>query len=153
MKRFWLIFVFMLLACVGYDSYEYLGDFIKNSDATYSIYTSDVCDANDVEIIDVGAGYIVSCGVTDGEKVFNALKQNAYGQSVSLKGDLNYCKSLITSMGVKVVKCENFNNIYNIYGIGDFGNKIVVDGQKFNVQIAYRDGVVTIGCPVILGSY
>ncbi len=153
MRRFWIFFVFMFLVSVGYETSNYLGDLLKSEDATYSIYTNQSIEMEGIEVVSLGFGYIISSDTVNGQYLYDRLKNNSYGQSVSLKGNLNDCYAIINLLGVKVLESEHFDNIYNIYGEGDFGEKVDVNGAKVNIQIAYRSGMITIGCPIILGSY
>ena len=153
MRRFWIFFAFMFLVSIGYETSNFLGDLLKSEDATYSIYTNQSIEMDGIDVVSLGFGYIISSDTMNGQFLYDKLKNNAYGQSVSLKGDLNDCNTIIRLLGVNVLGSEHFDNIYNVYGEGDFGEKIVVNGAKVNIQIAYRSGMITIGCPVILGSY
>ena len=145
--------MFMFLVSVGYETSNYLGDLLKSEDATYSIYTNQSIEMEGIEVVSLGFGYIISSDTVNGQYLYDRLKNNSYGQSVSLKGNLNDCYAIINLLGVKVLESEHFDNIYNIYGEGDFGEKVDVNGAKVNIQIAYRSGMITIGCPIILGSY
>ena len=46
--------------------------------------------------------------------------------------------------------------IYSLYGYSNnenFINAIDIDGEKVNVQLAFNNGTLVIGTPIILGDY
>ena len=60
----------------------------------------------------------------------------------------------INELEVKVLKEEWILGIRIVYGFVTNKNSYVfIDGKKVNIQIAYSNGTLTIGYPVITGGY
>lgn len=152
MKRFWLFFSFVILLCFVYNSGDFLGDLLEKEDAVYSIYTCKEVDG-DLTCINLGAGYILNGEKLEAKRVFTNLRGRLYGQSVSFSGTKDVFDDLITIFDMRPIISETFDNICCVYGVGDFGEKVNVSGGMVNIQMVYCDGKITIGCPIILGSY
>lgn len=76
------------------------------------------------------------------------------GQSVRFIGkdeDIDY---LIRKLNIQVKDEQNFSNIRTIYGYSArLGEGVKLSGEKVNIQIARRGSTITVGTPLILGSY
>lgn len=152
MRRFWLFFSFVILLCCVCSEGDFLGDLLDRQDAIYSIYSSKEMDSK-LDCTNLGVGYILSGDKQEAKKVFKNLLGGLYGQSVSFDGTKEGFDRLQAILNVKPIIKEKFDNISCVYGVGDFGAKVSVGGKKVNIQMVYRDGKITIGCPIILGSY
>ncbi len=77
------------------------------------------------------------------------------GESVTFRASLNKVAAIIEKYQVTDFETQYGSNFYTVYGYSPKLNEYAVnlDGNTINIQIAYRDGVVTVGTPVILGSY
>ncbi len=63
-------------------------------------------------------------------------------------------KKVFQDLRIHIIKCENVNGIDIIYGYSpSFSEAVSVGGQKINFQFALSNNKVTIGCPIIFGSY
>lgn len=154
MKRF--IFVLILtivivgvLTCFmprSFDSYAIQ----LSKQATVSIYcrqtTSD-------DAIDMGTGYIVEC---DTQSYANTLDKctGVDGVSVSFCGYVDDVAQIVEKFNLQTVSICEIDGLYVVCGASDkIKGGVTLDGAKVNLQIAYKDGVVTVGSPLILGSY
>ena len=48
---------------------------------------------------------------------------------------------------------RGFDNIVMVTLGTGVGGGVILDGKRVNCQIAYRDGVISVGFPLILGDY
>ena len=54
----------------------------------------------------------------------------------------------------KIIKVENSDNVENFYAYTcGLVHSVFIDGKKVNFQIAINKNTITIGSPIILGSY
>ena len=153
MKR--IIFAVVLTAViVGVLTYfmpkgldAYLQDI--NACATVSIY----CRETNIDCIDMGTGKIVECSVADFADTIAQCK-DVDGFSVSFSGaEQDICR-LADMFDLKVTSTLNLDGLYIVCGnSARIKGGVTLDGAKVNVQIAYKDGTVTVGSPLILGSY
>ena len=117
--------------------------------ATVSIY----CRKTDLDCIDMGSGKIVECNVSDFN---NALEhcQDVDGFSVSFSGTDKDVERIIRLFKLKVTSTLDINGLQIVCGNSSkLTGGVTLDGQRVNLQIAYKDGTVTVGSPLILGSY
>lgn len=79
---------------------------------------------------------------------------NINGQSVSFCGNEQLYNMLISNLFNNIVLSEQVSNVKCCYGYNNkLNNNINIDGQTINIQIAINQNKITIGTPVILGSY
>ena len=129
------------------DFENYLCSFA--ADATVAIY----CRGTDLDAVDMGNGYKVECAPDN----FSQTVAQCYsvdGLSVSFNGNYDDVARLITFFNLHetsryeqdglLVLCGNSTKI-----VGG----ITVDDALVNLQIAYKDGVIHVGSPLLLGDY
>lgn len=76
------------------------------------------------------------------------------GESVRFIGNDSDIEFLLDRLNIRVVDEYCFSNIHTIYGYSArLGQVVKVSGKKVNIQIAKRGGLITVGCPLIQGSY
>ena len=120
-----------------------------SADATVSIY----CRATDLDCIDVGSGKIVRCSVAEMDSAL-ARCRDLDGFSVSFCGTYNDVERVAQLFNVKVTSTLNLDGLLVLCGNSPkLTGGVTLDGARVNVQIAYKDGTVTVGCPLILGEY
>ncbi len=79
---------------------------------------------------------------------------NIVGISATFKGDYDDMKKVIQKMKVAVKQEETVGEVHIIYGISEScGKPVYANGTNINFQIAIRDNVITVGTPLIMGSY
>lgn len=129
--------------------------------AQYTFYVIDspevrssVGGVKGVEIVANGYTAQVNCPWDLADSIRPVLT-NIGGESVRFGGDKQDITYLIEKYGVEIKDSAEFENVFTVYGYSaafkDY--QTVIDGNRINIQIAYRNGVVTVGSPVILGSY
>jgi hypothetical protein len=77
-----------------------------------------------------------------------------HGQSVSFEGGAGDVAALIERLGVEVFDIQILDNHTIYYGYTrKLRGGVAVDDTLVNIQIAIRGGRVTVGTPLILGSF
>lgn len=157
MKKLSLLsIVFVLLSFININTPSFYN--IKNcyANANYSFYVADDIkfSNNYTEIENAGLGNIVTCNA----QICNIVKKdlsNIVGESITFEGTTRDVINLLDIYNASVVKTEHINeDILCVYAsTSKFKNSILIDNQKINLQIAYSNGRVTMGTPIILGSY
>ena len=120
-----------------------------SSCATVSIY----CRNTDVENIDMGGGKIVRCNVANFASTL-AHCEEVDGFSVSFSGAEQDVARIADIFNLKVTSALNLDGLVIVCGnSAKLVGGVVLDGARVNLQIAYKDGTVTVGSPLILGDY
>lgn len=126
-------------------------------DAKYSIYCLNISsdNFNNATLINNGNGYIIK---TDINNALNIKKNvsNILGESVSFVSNKNVINKIIKYYNIKIFKSEKIGEIEVCYGFSNKLNstqKVNIDENIINIQIAFKENVLTIGTPIILGEY
>lgn len=150
MKRFFAFLsaaltLFSLRCCLPSELPAALG----RQEGTIEIY----CRSYDGTCIQNGSGVIVFCGFDGFEETLGRC-HGVDGVAVSFSGELSDVVETAQKLSLNVVFEESVANVATIYGYSPLvKGGIFVDGQYINVQIAYSDGIVKVGSPLILGSF
>ena len=153
MKRF-IVTLFLTTVIVGALTYSMprgLDVYIEeiSSNATVSIY----CRNTSLDSIDMGSGKIVQCDVAEFKSAL-ALCNDIDGFSVSFNGTTNDVARIIRLFKLKVILMLNIDGLQVVCGnSARLTGGVNLDGEIVNLQIAYKDGNITVGSPLILGSY
>lgn len=153
MKRFivTLVLTAVIVGVLTYFMPKGLNDYIEEicPDATVSIY----CRNADTEAIDMGSGKIVECGVKDFHSTLSRCK-DVDGFSISFCGTAQDVDRIAQLFNLKVTSTLDFDGLQIVCGISEkLKGGVILDGEKVNLQIAFNNGTVTVGSPLILGSY
>lgn len=118
-----------------------------------SIYSrQDVESALIKRRVETGLGFIYYIERRDAEEVRSLFTQ-IDGESIAL-GDGVSAQSILAKLGYKIVSTSNDGVMQVTYAYSARDSSFILSGeQKINLQIAERNGIVTVGWPVILGSY
>lgn len=102
-----------------------------------------------------GNGFLICCSTQNANKIFSNLdKSKICGESVCFENQNFNLKKLLHTFQAKVVKTESTENIYIVYAFSPkFFDYVLIDGKKVNLQIAQSKQKITIGTPLILGSF
>lgn len=126
------------------------------SNAEYSVYCLDIKgDLKNCNVINNGNGYIVKTDIN----LVNYVKSNVVnvlGESVKFKSAITSVDKLVKFYDINSIKRENVDNIICLYGYSNnpsLSNSISIDNQMINIQIAFSNGYLTVGTPIILGDY
>ena len=129
------------------DFVEYLPEF--GADATVSIY----CRQTDLDCVDMGGGYRVTC---EAAKFADTVSQchGIDGVSVSFAGTRDDIEELCKFFRLQVSSVYEQDGLYVVCGKSPkIKNGVLDGGNMVNLQIAYRDGLIHVGSPLILGDY
>ena len=157
MKKLIKYILIVLIVIIALPSKESsLSDLIKEfnySNALYSFYSSSEVKELSATIIKNGNSFIVNTNVSNADSVRNNIN-NIQGESVTFNGTYNDYVTLKTKLFNKFCFDEELLSIKTCYGYNNnLNNSISIDGNVVNIQLAYNNGNITIGTPVILGSY
>lgn len=120
----------------------------------YSAYgLSKLFEVKDVRYRDYKTFTEATGSVANG--AFAALSLNGTeGESVTFCGSKDRFESEIRRLGVTVTERQSLGGIEIVYGYTEkLRGGVNVDGKRVNIELAYRGGTITVGTPVILGSY
>ena len=153
MKRFVVLFI-LSLVIVGALTYvmpKGLESYVQDisADATVSVY----CRQTALDALDMGSGKIVQCSVTDLERVVARCK-DVYAFSASFVGTTQDVERIVQLFNLKVTSTLSIDGLQVVCGnSAKLTGGVTLDGARVNLQIAYKDGTVTVGSPLILGDY
>lgn len=118
-------------------------------DATVNIY----CRQSTCDSIDMGLGRQVTCSVAEFKTTFLNC-DGVDGVSVSFSGQWQDVNVILNRLQAAQVSVQQLDDLYvACYYSSRVQGGVTLDGKRVNMQIAYRDGTITVGYPLILGSY
>lgn len=129
--------------------------YYSDNNIMYSFYTSNICrNIENTNIIKNGNSCIVKCDSVHANQVKQKL-ENISGESITINMPTNKQIELISNyLQNKTIKTEVVDGIEIIYGYDATKLMyVMVDGQKTNIQVAINKNNITIGYPLILGSF
>ena len=125
----------------------YLGCF--GADASVAIY----CRDTQLDAVDMGNGYKVECSSADFTQTL-AKCHSVDGLSVSFAASPDDVAKLVRFFNLQVSSRYKENGLLVICGkSAKIASGVTVGGETVNLQIAYKDGVVHLGSPLLLGDY
>jgi hypothetical protein len=151
-----LLLIFLAIGIFGCLYFFMPTDFIRavskeeaRVDTTVYIY----CDSYDGEYIPNGSGAIVKTTFADYPSALancTAVK----GTSIEFAGTPSDINAILSRLEVTVISSDGAADVASIYGYSPLvKGGIAVDGHVINIHIAYSGGTVSIGSPLILGSF
>jgi len=161
MKKFILLLCFLILMLFIYSFKPVFADVFKQSDLIfgdmeYTIYCLGVeQNIENAEVTNIGNGFIVRTKVDNVAKTKSKIT-NILGESIKFNSSFSKIEKIINLYDIKIIKDEKVGEIYSMYGYAssnNFANSVEIDGEKVNIQIAFNNGTVVIGTPIILGDY
>lgn len=161
MKKLILLISFLILIVCTYSFKPSFADIFKESDLffsdiKYSIYCLNIeKNLSNCRVLNIGNGYIVSCRAEDASYI-KKHSSNVLGESISFKSIFTKIDKILNAYNINIIKEEKVGDIYSLYGYinkSEFNNSVTIDGNKVNVQIAFNNGIITVGTPIILGDY
>lgn len=154
MKRFLIatvliaVIVGIMLYFVPKPNYADVLAYVEH-EATVNIY----CRKTDCDSVDTGLGHQVTCSVDD-FKATLASCRNVDGYSVTFCGSVDEVFDILNRLQATAISCQQLNDLYVVCAYSrHLRGGVTLDGKQVNVQIAYRNNTVTVGYPLILGSY
>lgn len=118
-------------------------------DATVNIY----CRQTSCDSISTGLGYQVTCSVAEFKQTVSSCNQ-IDGVSVSFSGTADDVDAILARLQATAVSVQQLDGLYVACCVSNrLQGGVTLDGKRVNLQIAYSDGTITVGYPLILGSY
>lgn len=143
MKKFVLLLIIVGIITVTYACPSLAVD----NTACYAVYTKyngDTWLYKDV--------YMTECDQNTAKNYRNL--PNAVGYSKRFKGDYDDLLNEARKHNARIIASEEIGGAFIYYGISDsLGKTVNVDGKIVNIQLAIRGSVITVGTPLIMGSY
>ena len=126
---------------------SYLGSF--GADSSVTIY----CRGTDLDAVDMGSGYKAECSSADFVQTV-AQCRNVDGVSISFEGCLDDVAKFVRFFNLQVSSSYKQDGLYVVCGnSAKIVGGVAVGSDLVNLQIAYDNGVVHVGSPLILGDY
>lgn len=154
MKRISLLFICLITLIIGSfnnDKFTQLCSFYN--DATLSFFCENYIEPpNEIfNAISNGNGYIIQTRANKAKETLKFLS-NCSGFMLTFNGTKEDVKALLNE--IKIIKIEFLNDIetYYAYSCGLLYSTML-ESKKVNLQIAINRNIITIGSPIILGSY
>lgn len=153
MKKFFIIPIFVVFIFFANSSSIYSYALALDADTTF--YTSQPFFCNYATTIKNGAVYHVECDAKNLQKILKIIdKKRVKGESFCFSGSKTDINNLLKRFNAVVKSTEEFDDIFvvNAYN-SKFGKSVFVGQDEINIQLAYHCGTITIGSPIILGSF
>ena len=154
MKRF--IFAVILTAVIFGVMLYFIPQSMQTDVFSYSQYNPEItvyCRKTSCQAVDTGLGYLTTCSLADFKSTV-ACCRYVDGVSVAFAGSLYDVTAQAARLRAKEVSRQQLDDLTVIcYYSPLIRERAVIDNKTVNVQIAYRNGTVTVGYPLILGSY
>lgn len=151
----YILIAIIIVVAIPSKQFE-LSDLIKEfnfNNVVNSYYTNTKVDVKNATVIKNGSAYIIESDYSNSNEIKKQLN-NIQGQSVSFGGTYNDYLNLKTNLINNIYICDELLNIKTCYGYNSkLTNSVNIDGNNINIQIAYSEGKIIIGTPVILGSF
>lgn len=153
MKRYILSLIFLAVIvtvalCFIPQNFAYAAA-RRAKDARCFVY----CRFTDLPATNVGYGYIVECDASNLSAALSRCR-DVDGVSLSFSANEEEFWSLVERCDFEKSKTEYFHSLVTVCGYTRKLSGGVYVGNVFtNLQLAYSDGTVYVGSPLILGSY
>lgn len=151
MKKFTLLIVAVVIAIITYSIPNFVGKSEIKGDMQVTYYTNSNISKNSVLLY--GNTYMTTFNGKEYKEIESSLN-NILSVSAQFQGDYNDFKKTQKKCGVNVLNSQTVDDVLIIYGYSDkFGRCVQVLDKMVNIQIAIRKNTITVGTPLIMGSY
>jgi len=119
----------------------------------FSIYSRQVVGSPLIErVTNIGIGFIYTTSSRNAVQLRAKFTQ-IDGESIILD-NFKDPQKILDILGYTQVSTQDMGGLHTVYAYSGRGRDFITsNGQRINLQIAVRAGRVTVGWPVILGSY
>ena len=155
MKRYIVVVIILVLVLLPKGA-EFFTVASSYGVGEYCFYISGEVDEEHFQRVDKnGSDTIGYCSLINAPEVKKQYRGSINGESFTLTGTKLTVGEIVTKLDARVVSEGEVNGIYTVYlYTGRLNvNSIDLFGDKVNVQIALNGNKVTVGYPIILGSY
>lgn len=156
-KKLFTLYFIMVFVIISFlilpNKKQIFADSLDYKDvATYSFYTMEKTDES-LSYTKNGDIFIVSCKAEQSGSVKQKLGK-ILGESICFKGDKIAGLNFISQFDYTCILTEDVNGIFTLYAYSPkIENYVYINNKKVNIELAVNKGVVTIGSPIIVGSY
>lgn len=154
MKRFLFVSV-LLIVILGVMLY-FVPHTMQDDVSSFARYNPSInvyCRKTTLDYIDLGLGCQVTCS-SDNLKYTLANCVDVDGVSVTFAGTVADVQTTVNRLMANKVSSQQLNGMtVACYYSPLIRERVLIDGKPVNVQIAYNNGTVTVGYPLILGGY
>ena len=153
MKRF-IVTLILTIAIAGVLTYSMpkrFDSYVNDIDptATVSIY----CRNTSMDSIDMGTGRVVQCCASELRYALARCK-DVDGFSVRFGGSEQDIYRIVRLFDLSISSTLDLDGLLIVCGnSAKITGGVMLEGDKVNLQIAYKEGTVTVGSPLILGDY
>lgn len=154
MKRFLIaaalivVIIGVMLYYVPHSTYSDVLSYV-NCNASVNIF----CRKTSCNSVDLGLGRQVTCSIAEFQTVLSGC-YGVDGVSVSFSGSMQDVNAIVNRLQATQINCQQLDDLYvACYTSNRLQGGVTLDGKRVNLQIAYRNGCITVGYPLILGSY
>ena len=156
MKKLLIVFVLMCMCVISIiglqiNNFELINIAKLYPNGTYQFFCGSKQDDN-LSYVSVGKGCIVSCNNSQSENLKNKLT-DIQGESFSFVEENFDIVQFLEILRAKVVKTQTLGDMTIVYAYNNTLQNYVVENQKINLEIAINGSNITVGYPLILGSY
>lgn len=132
-----------------------LSSISEKVNATHTFYTTQNISLKNANSIKSGNGFLISTSSNNACIVKSTLNENyIQGESFCFDGTQDDITKILHSLNATIVKKEKFDGFTVLYAHSPkITNYIILNNKKVNIQIAYKNKIITVGTPIILGSY
>ena len=158
MRKFFIFVAFIIcFILVGFCKYDEINFSIEDcANPKYHFYVTlnSLENVDDCHYVKNGEGGIITLEKDELNLLDLFDIGTMYGKSIEFEANKKAYSNILSGLNFKVIKKENFENFETIYGYNEnFGKSVSLFGKDVNIQIAKRGDVVSVGFPIILGSY
>lgn len=144
----------ILLLIMVIASPKPLDKIVEITNAEYLYYIPYFTQLDNSTSISYGCGTEITCTYD----FKNQIKSNLHSiQAVSVvikDCSLDEVDLYLRKLVAKKILSQQIEDIYCVYAYSPFiTGAVIIDSNKINIQLAYRNGQLIIGSPVIVGSY
>lgn len=154
MKRF-LFTAVLIVATLGVMLY-FAPRSMQADVLSYGRYNPTVnvyCRNTTADNVDLGLGRQVTCSLCNYKETL-AECSGVDGVSVTFCGSYDDVTEIVSRLRANEISRQQLDGLTVIcYYSPKIRNRVSIGGKTVNIQIAYRDGTITVGYPLILGSY
>lgn len=129
--------------------------FAMAENAEYTFYTTQLFYDRNAVTIKNGAAYHVCCDFKNAKNIYKKLDKTLLkGQSFCFFSEKSDLDSFIRRLNISVLTTEQVDNVFIVNGYNSkFGDGVFVGKDYVNIQLAFSCGKITVGVPLILGSF
>lgn len=156
-KKMFALYFFMIFAVISFlllpNKKPLFDDSALNGkNLLYTFYTLEKMDS-DLPYTKNGDAFVHYCDFKNASKVKQQLS-GILGESVSFCGDKVDGLNFLSNFDYTTILVENIDGIWTLYAYSPkIENFVFVNNQKVNIELAVNKNIVTIGSPIIVGSY